>query len=195
MNPVKLKHWKIPIFIVLLLLAVQLFYYAAIILAIPCRPPRTDLVLVFSNDPVRVSVGINLARKCGAAYFMITDKGLNDIQADTKKYGYPGTAKIILEGKAGTTDQNSRYTAPMIRNLHVQNVILVTSWFHMPRALFLARLYLVGAPVKIYPYAADHPSSGWWHTIIFWQEYVKFWGSLGRVVLNWFGIDNWPAHS
>ena len=111
------------------------------------------------------------------------------VQNEIKQYGEPGPAKILLEGKATTTDQNARFTAPMIRKLPVKNILLVTSWFHMPRALFLTRFYLLGSMVKVYPFSADNPPIGWWKENIFWQEYLKFWGSLGRVILATVNIE------
>jgi len=77
----------------------------------------------------------------------------------------------------------------MIRNLSVKTVVLVTSWSHMPRALFLALFYLLVSSVKVYPFPADNAPSDWWRERIFRREYLKFWGSLGRVALATIGIE------
>lgn len=167
----------------------ELLYYGYVIQNSKKLPPQVDLVLVYSVDNVRVPAGINIARQCQAPYFMVSDKGLRDLTNEFKLYGNPGSAKVLLDGYATTTDQNARYTAPIIRGLSVKTVVLVTSWFHMPRALFLARLYLFDSEVKIYPYSADAAPTMWWIEGIFWNEYSKFWGSLLRVALAFFGIE------
>jgi len=181
--------FKNVLLLVLSILFVQLVYYISIIKKPADVPQGMDIVLVYSVDSVRIPAGIRLARRCQAPYFMVSDKGLNDFQDQIKLYGSPGLAQILLDGKATTTDQNARFTAPMIRRLPVKTVLLVTSWYHMPRALFLARLYLLGSGVKVYPFPADTAPADWWREGIFWKEYAKFWGSLGRVGLAVIGIE------
>ncbi len=195
MNLKQINGWKTYSFIIFfIILLIQFIYYVHVIQEPSILPSETDMVLVYSVDPIRIPAGINLARQYHASYFMVSDKGLHDLQNEIKKYGKPGTAQIFLEGEATTTDQNARFSAPMIRSLPVKTVILVTSWAHMPRALFLTRNYLFGSPVKVYPFPADSTPPGWWRENVFWQEYVKFWGSLGRVILATVGIQNWPGH-
>ncbi len=185
---------KVTIFFIFLLLFVQWFYSFKTIADKAAVPQKNDVVLVFSNDPVRVPTGIRLAAKSKAAYLMVTDKGLTDFRTEIQQYGRPGGAKIILEGQAETTDQNARFTSEIIKKLPVQNVVLVTSWFHMPRALFLTRLYLLSTSIKVYPFPADDPPKGWLWSRAFWYEYVKLWGSLLRIGLSWVGVDHWPPH-
>lgn len=191
MNLKLLHHRKLLyFFLVLFVPALQLIYYFSVTQNPSNLSAKLDLVLVYSVDPFRLPAAINLARQNQAQYFIATDRGLHDLQSEINRYGKPGSAQILLEGKATTTDQNARFTAPMIRSLPVKTVVLVTSWYHMPRALFLSRLYLLGSPVKVYPFPADSAPPGWWHSRIFWQEYLKFWGSLGRVALAAAGIEN-----
>jgi len=182
-------YWRNYFLLIPLIMLIQFVYDAKMMRVSQNATPPADLVLVYSVDPVRVPAGINLAQKCQAPYFMVSDRGLHDFQDQIKRYGRPGSAQILLDGKATTTDQNARFTASMICKLQVKTVLLVTSWYHMPRALFLARLYLLGSSVKVYPFPADVAPADWWREGIFWKEYVKFWGSLGRVGLAVIGIE------
>ena len=59
------------------------------------------------------------------------------------------------------------------------------SRYHMPRALFLTRLYLLGTTVKVYPFSSDSPNPQMWNSRVFWREYLKFWGSIYRIKAAW----------
>lgn len=47
--------------------------------------------------------------------------------------------RIIHEEKAGSTIENAVFTAPVLELLQAKRVVLVTSWFHMPRSLAVFR--------------------------------------------------------
>lgn len=177
--------------LVFILLAL-LFLYDISMIRPTTTPTEADLVLVYGGEYTRIPPALEIARQLQVSYFIYSDDESYDLQQSLKKFGSPGKARVITEDHAVTTDQNARFTAPMIRQLPVKKVLLVTSWSHMPRALFLTRLYLLESPVSVYPYASDKPPAQWWATRAFWGEYLKFWGSLGRVALSWVGIENWP---
>ena len=65
------------------------------------------------------------------------------------------SAKIILEDKSRNTEENLLYCAEIIRDLQINNIILVTNNYHIRRAMNFAYLYMP-AGVKVYPY----PSGG-----------------------------------
>lgn len=60
-------------------------------------------------------------------------------------------AKIIIEDKSRNTDENLEYCAKIIKKINVQNVIIVTSNYHIRRAINFAYLYMP-TNVNIYPY-------------------------------------------
>lgn len=64
-------------------------------------------------------------------------------------------ARIILEGKSRTTDENLEYSAEIIKQLGIKNVIIITNNFHMERSIDLAEKYI---PKDIHVYV--YPSSG-----------------------------------
>ncbi len=96
---------------------------------------------------------------------------------------------VVLDPNAFTTDQNARHAAAYLRSKGLHHVELVTSWFHMPRALFLTRIYLWGTGVEVDPLWAEPIPEHWWKAGRFWLEGLKFWGSLMRVVLAEFGWE------
>ncbi len=102
---------------------------------------------------------------------------------------------MTYDPTARTTDQNARNSAAFIRKGGYKRVALVCSWDHGPRALFLARLYLLGSGVQINLYPDEPVPNRYWMTRDFWIQMFRFWGSLGRVGLHLFGIDDWPMHA
>lgn len=64
-------------------------------------------------------------------------------------------AKMIIEGKSRNTDENFKYSAEIIKQLNINNVIVVTSNYHMERSMDLAMKY-IPAKIKLYAY----PSGG-----------------------------------
>ena len=70
-------------------------------------------------------------------------------------------ARIILEEKSLNTDQNARFTAAMLRPELSKRWLLVTSAFHMPRAMGVFRK--AGFNVTAYPVAFRTlgPGKGW----------------------------------
>jgi hypothetical protein len=105
-----------------------------------------------------------------------------------------GPDRLLIESEARTTDQNARYSAPMIRDSGAKQMLLVLPWYQMPRALFLTRFYLWGSGVKVTPYLISPPPKNWVLDNHFLWELVKFWGSLARIGLSWVGIEDWPPH-
>ena len=146
------------------------------------------MVLVYGGETAkRISAGLDIARKYRVPYFLVSS-GKEEVKDALGRFGNPGSAKVIIEDKARTTDQNARFSSSLIRRLPVKTLVLVTSRFHMPRALFLTRLYLLGTSVKVYPFPSDSSDTQTWKSRELRQEYLRFWGSLGRIVLSWFGM-------
>jgi uncharacterized SAM-binding protein YcdF (DUF218 family) len=127
-----------------------------------------------------------LANQYHAALF-VSDSfgGPEDI---LKKMG-PSRVPITVDPLAMTTDQNARNAVQFIHKGGYRKVLLVTSWFHMPRALFLTRFYLPEAGVIIEPYCSDPIPGDWWIEPDFWGEMIRFWGSIGRVALASVGFE------
>ncbi len=95
----------------------------------------------------------------------------------------PKSLKVTIDSSGRTTDANARHSAAFIRANGFKRVLLVTAWFHEPRALFLTRFYLGGSGVSVTACSSEPVPAGWWRRGEFWAEIFKFWGSLGRVIL------------
>jgi hypothetical protein len=182
-----LKWVKCILFLVLFGVALEFVYFVWVFLNPVSVFPETGLVAVYSGNENRVEWIRKLSKKkpddlflfSGCDYNSIALKGSADLQFSS----------IILENRARTTDQNARYSAPLIKKIGVKQMVLALPWYHLPRALFLTRFYLRGSGIIVSPYATVPLPSGWFFNHWFWVEMVKFWGSLGRVFLSACGIE------
>ncbi len=171
------------------LAAVQTVYFALVCEAKPDPLFKPDLVVVYGGDLESSRYGISLARSLGCPlYLSETLWKLVVLKREIRALG----SSVYIESRALTTDQNARYAAPFIRQKGFRKIALVCAWHHEPRALFLARLYLIGSGARVVTRPYDSSPPHFLEKPIFWVQMVKFWGSLGRVALDWVGIDNWP---
>ena len=179
-----------------------------------------DAVLVYGGDPGRIPSGFQFAEMTKAKYLVFS---INDKEASFRKEianlrSRTGCSVRMVAG-ALTTDQDARLTIPVLKSLLSRSpkkrVLFITSWYHLPRAYFLTRLYSLDIPplgvihniiefffptinlpfgsgIEWHYCSAEPVPTGWWKRPEVRMEMVKFWGSLGRVVLASVGITNWP---
>ena len=162
-------------------------YYITVCKNLSASPPSADMVLVYSGGDDRIL----FAEHWEDAKTLFLFSGWDYTRERLEKRLELGN-RMMVEGKARTTDQNARYCAPLVRQAGVHNIVLALPWYHLPRALFLTRYYLMGSGITVTPYATTPLPPGWFLKPHFWEELAKFWGSLFRIGLSWVGIENWP---
>lgn len=175
------------------LLVAQWTYFAFVFHSIVQKPTSVEMMVVYSGS---IDLATAWREACDLKADSFLTSGVEWPRAYVKKttgYGH-NFPKLLVEDRAYTTDQNARYSAPLIRNSRAKHVVLFENWFHLPRSLFLTRFYLWGSGIRVEPVAIDDLPPHWWMNKYFWPEMLKFWGSLFRVGLADFGIENWPPH-
>lgn len=162
------------------LLFSELFYFLLVFKSLDCNPVADfDLVVAYSDSNTeQPALDLALSR----------DKPLYVSQAPWERYPFPkcpaaDLKKITVDPTAQTTDQNARRAVAFIKRGGYKRVALMVGWFHLPRALFLTRLYLLGSGVTVIPCAKSPLPTYWWKDWLLHREIFKFWGSLGRVAL------------
>ncbi|WP_379129518.1 YdcF family protein [Paenibacillus sp. sgz500958] len=96
--------------------------------------------------------------------------------------GMPEKA-IIAENRSLNTEQNARYTSEILRSRGYSSVVLVTSAFHLPRAVLEFRKvgvnvqpypvdYLTGSTGKLYPSSLSPSAGGLSLTSLALKEYL-----------------------
>lgn len=172
-----------------LLVSVEAAYYAAVYRGSSILPPETGLVLVYSGGDDRTGIARHWPEGREKPLYLFS--GWDYSHGLLEKRLHLGD-RMLVEDKARTTDQNARYCAPVLKKAGVHSIVLALPWYHLPRALFLTRFYLLGAGVTVQPFATSPLPPHWWLNRNFYVELAKFWGSLGRIALSWVGVENWP---
>jgi hypothetical protein len=126
------------------------------------RKPNVDAVVVFTGEIGRIRSGARLTRETFARYLLVTRDQWRFVEGLIKRSGgLNGATLFVDETYATTTDGNARYAAPLLRDLGVQDVLLVSDWYHLPRSRFLLRSYLGGTKIKIHTYPPTDPGAAW----------------------------------
>ena len=159
-------------------------YIRSVLRALPPPPKRCDLFAVFGGRPERVERGIHIAAGMDARAFVVSDSSPDTVEAYLRSYGAPGKAKVLLEPDARHTSQNAWNVVRLAGQGGYRQVVLATSWYHLPRALLLMRMAARGSGLEILPVATEPVPARWWEEPYFWMEIPKFWGSLAQMALG-----------
>ena len=188
--------------------AIQLLYFAVFVTA--GSMPSTmwaDAILVYDGDPSRIPAAMLEAREIQCPRLVISSNETGLIRRLRRQGPVPHRGSVTIVPGATTTVENARFSVPVVKGVMVGNpstmssgfgrkapsrVVLMTSWYHLPRAYFLTRLYAVGSGVRWDFVSTEPVPDEWWKHWELWEEFPKFWGSLGRVCLAVLGITNWP---
>ena len=65
-----------------------------------------------------------------------------------------------------------------MRRQGFKSVVVVTSWYHVPRSWVLMKLAVLGQGMDVRVVSADMPPPNFWIEQAFWQEQAKLWLSL-----------------
>ena len=181
------KKWilKALLTAVLAVLLTQGMFFAVVMIMGNNTDP-SEAVVIFRGTGKRIKTGYALAALGTAPRIVLSPA--TDAQMDKldRKLRLPPEVKHLAEPYARTTLENAYYTAQLINARNLRSVTLVTSNYHMPRSLFLLKLFLAGKGVTVGNYkvsAADEgvrPPEGYRATMakLIYNEMLKFWGSL-----------------
>jgi uncharacterized SAM-binding protein YcdF (DUF218 family) len=172
---------------------IQLLYFSSVIVAgtMPCTI-RADAILVYDGDPARIPAAMLEAREIQCPRVVISSNQIGLIRRLRKQGPVAYRGSVTIVPGASTTVENARFSVPVVKGVLVgspgKRVLLMTSWYHLPRAYFLTRLYSFGSGIT-WDYVSTEPVPvGWWKRQDFRAEFPKFWGSLVRVGLAAVGI-------
>lgn len=135
-----------------------------------------DLIVVFPGDSQRIGAGIQLIKEGLSNNFMVIGLTENSLRQIVSKNDGPATAIILPGGKSRSTFEDTHQTVKTVKAHNMQSIIVVTSSYHLPRALFLLKLHLKisGSNAEVQGFATVKE-----HNIKQYnKEIIKFWGSL-----------------
>jgi len=86
---------------------------------------------------------------------MVSPADTKKLKTYDEKNGLPKGVRHLVEDKARTTFENAVYTKKIILEQQFDSVILVTSFYHMPRSYFLLCMVLAGSNVRVQTCGVD----------------------------------------
>lgn len=144
-----------------------------------------DAVIVFDGAENRIIEGVRVVSKGMAPVLVISPASETQVKDHQRILGLVDTLRIIPEPNARTTYENAYYSADIIRQQGFDSIILVTSDYHMPRALILLRLMTIGRNLSIQRSPAPFLyTDKWQREKKLYNEMVQLWGSLWEMACH-----------
>jgi uncharacterized SAM-binding protein YcdF (DUF218 family) len=160
-------------------------------------PPvaHADAIVALTGGPDRVEVALRLLAVAAAERLLISEAGeKTDLDALAHRSGIdpaPLEQQITLGYAAHSTRGNARETASWVHDHHVHSIMVVTAWFHMPRAMIELRRAMPTVTASPYPVGelslASLRRSGMVRRVI--GEYHKYLASVIGLTARWFAIE------
>jgi uncharacterized SAM-binding protein YcdF (DUF218 family) len=118
-------------------------------------PSHVDAIVVFTGGPDRVEVALRLLANGTASRLLVSGAGeRTEFAALAHRAGLdpaPLEQQITLGHTAHSTRGNALETAAWAHDQGVESLLVVTTWFHMPRALVELRRVMPAVTVAAYP--------------------------------------------
>jgi uncharacterized SAM-binding protein YcdF (DUF218 family) len=158
-------------------------------------PQKADAALVLAGDGwgYRMLTAAQLARDGFVPKVLVSgpDGAYGNHECDLAipfavKHGYPESYFVHMENSARSTVAEAHAILPLIRQMGLQRVIVVTSNFHTRRAGTIYRklapdltILVVAAPDE------NFTANGWWHSREGQKTFVMEWE---KTVATWIGL-------
>lgn len=157
------------------------------------EPVNYDLVIAYGGDAWVPPYAAKLASTLQKPLY-VSDSPWDAVK-DWESIPIELHANVVINTQANTTDQNARHSVLFMKQNGFKHALLVTSWDHAPRALFLTRLYMLGTGLSVESHPSEAAPVNWWIYRAAWIQLKKFWGSLGRVGLYAIGFETGPNNN
>jgi uncharacterized SAM-binding protein YcdF (DUF218 family) len=177
-----LKNVGICLFIGLLLVLTGFAWFAVETFSLARTERPTDAIVVLTGGRGRVEEGIRLYRAGQARWLLLS--GVDPVVKRSELYrerrGENLADGILLEQASRTTLENALYVRDLLASRNIRSIQLITSRYHLPRALLIFR-QLLPKEVVIYPHPVESRNlpAVWWRQPIglrlLLTESYKYW--------------------
>ena len=142
-----------------------------------------DLVAIMPSSKDRIARGCLAAANPGATHQMLINNSPIALAKHAAKYGVPESVIMLPGGTSRSSFEDIHVTVQTALDRNLKSVILITSDFHLPRALFLMYAYnlSIGRDLRIQYTAARELTTPLKRLLLFYSEIVKFWGSAAEL--------------
>jgi uncharacterized SAM-binding protein YcdF (DUF218 family) len=151
--------------IILLALAVLFIDFAYKTFSVSRRSAKTDAIVVLAGGKGRVEEGVRLYREQQGKYLFLigVDPTVRKSDLFRERTGERGSEGVFLEKVSRNTLENALYARDLLLKKQVRSITLITSRYHMKRAVLLFRNSLPGE-IAIYPHPVDTSNlkEEWW---------------------------------
>jgi len=185
---------KLPIKILLLtglfilfIALIQLLFY--IYLATnESTPQKSELIVVFPGGKERMEAALDLVETGLGEHLAVINKTKKRLKQEIERKNESEKAVLLTGEESRSTFEDVYRASQLIRVHNFRTVTLVTSSYHMPRALFLFKAHLLssGLDVKVYYHCVtiDRQILAPIFTGHFYNEIFKMWGSMMELTGN-----------
>ncbi len=143
-------------------------------------PPHADGIVAFTGGAERVETALHLLAAGRAKQLLLSGIGggaeLRDLAFRADMNPAPLADRVTLGRNATSTHGNAAETAAWVHARSIHSLIVVTAFYHMPRAL--AELRRTLPHVTLYPDPVLMPTDGWIGHIVTLRllagEYTKY---------------------
>jgi uncharacterized SAM-binding protein YcdF (DUF218 family) len=129
------------------------------------RSVKADAIVVLAGGKGRVEEGVRLYREHQGRYLFLigVDPMVRKSDLFRERRGEGGGEGVFLEKVSRNTLENALYARDMLLKKEVGSILLITSRYHMKRAVLLFRNTLP-KEIAIYPYPVDSANlkEDWW---------------------------------
>ena len=161
-------------------LALGFAWFVASATGAPDTLAHADGIVVLTGGADRVRTGLRLLAEGWAPRLLVSGVGR---AADYRTlarldHARPGlSSRVTLDHQARNTAGNARETAAWVKANDFKSLIVVTAFYHEPRAL--AEFSRAMPHIRFHPYPVHPPFlHPWWHARAAWRllavEYVKY---------------------
>lgn len=142
-------------------------------------PPHADGIVAFTGGQERVETALRLLTQGRADRLLLSGIGggaeLPELARLAGVNALPIATRVTIGRTATTTRGNALETAAWARTNGIRSLLVVTAFYHMPRAMLELRRLLPDTtlyPVPVWPPAAQRSSAATLRLIA--EEYIKY---------------------
>ena len=189
----RLKSWRkfgLALLVVVALLPLIGLFFSNQILCVDSGSVQGEVMVVLGGETIhRPARTLELYQQGAAPRILITGAGdCQEVRIALAGNGVPPAA-LQIECESHNTEQNARFSIPLLHALGARHVIVVTSWFHSRRALKCFRHQAPDIEFVSRPTMADRPKSHWPN------KYERVWvlSEYAKLLYYWmrYGISPW----
>jgi uncharacterized SAM-binding protein YcdF (DUF218 family) len=150
---------------------------------VPGAPPSADAIVVLTGGELRLVAGARLLKEGRGARLLISGVNPQTSREDLRRLSGLSArlfaSRVDIDYAAHTTSGNANETRSWVQSKGFTKIIVVTSGYHMPRALVELRRTMPGVTLVPYPVQPNRVQPGrWWAdpftARVLLAEYVKF---------------------